>query len=149
MGMDRQYRIENKRERERLRRLVDDMTDDELRLTLYKEGWTVAAALGHLAFWDQRRWLLVKKWQEKGISPSEMDEAIINDSLVPFLLAIPPRQAAQLAIATAEKLDRELESCGPDFLAQMVQTGDRHAVNRAIHRKMHLDDIEALLKEKR
>jgi hypothetical protein len=147
--MDRQYMIENAQGRERLRNVANGMTDYELTLTLYKEGWTIAAALAHLAFWDHRRLLVVRKWQQKPFTPSPMDSDIINDALVPFFLALPPRKAADLAIAFAEELDHELEEVSPEFVAAMEKSGDRHALNRAIHRKMHLDDIEALLKEKR
>jgi len=51
--MDRQFDTENKRERERLRALVSRITDEELNLPYYEEGWTVSAGLAHLAFQDQ------------------------------------------------------------------------------------------------
>ena len=147
--MDRQFVIENSKERERLRKLVSGITEKELTLLLYKEGWTVAAALAHLAFWDQRRIILVRKWKEKGFTPSPMDEDTMNDALVPFFLALPPKKAADLAVSIAEELDSELEESSAEFIATMENSGDRHALNRAIHRKMHLDDIEALLQIKR
>ena len=147
--MDRQFVIENSKERERLRKLVSGITEKELTLLLYKEGWTVAAALAHLAFWDQRRIILVRKWKEKGFTPSPIDEDTMNDALVPFFLALPPKKAAYLAVSIAEELDSELEESSAEFIATMENSGDRHALNRAIHRKMHLDDIEALLQIKR
>jgi hypothetical protein len=147
--MSRQFIIENNRERERLCNLAKSLTSEELELMLYKEGWTVAAALAHLAFWDRRRLILVRKWKQKGVYPSPVDENTINDALVPFFLAMPPRKAAEIAVSIAAELDRELESSSPDFIAEMEKTGDRHALDRGIHRKMHLDDIESILKEKR
>jgi hypothetical protein len=106
----------------------------------------VAVALAHLVFWDERRLVLVRKWKREGVKPSPMDDNVINDALVPILLAIPPRKAAGLAVRAAEALDRELEEAPPELVAAMEATGDRHALNRAIHRKMHLDEIEKLLK---
>jgi hypothetical protein len=50
--MDRPFVVENTQERERLRTLVTRITDEELSLPL-GEGWTIAVALAHLAFWDQ------------------------------------------------------------------------------------------------
>jgi hypothetical protein len=147
--MERQFVNENIKEQERLRRLVNEMTDEELKLIIYKEGWTIAVVLAHLAFWDERRLILVRKWKQKGVTPSPLDEAIINDVLLPFLLAIPPRKAADLSILTAEALDHELEEISPDLITAIESLGDRHALNRAIHRKMHLDEIEDLLKVKR
>jgi hypothetical protein len=147
--MIRQFVAENARERERLRNLVNEITDDELMLVLNVEGWTVAVALAHLAFWDERRLVLIRKWKKKGVAPSPIDEDIVNDALVPLLLAIPPRKAASLSILTAEALDRELEEASPDLIAAIEALGDNHALNRSIHRKMHLDEIEALLKTNR
>jgi hypothetical protein len=147
--MNRQFEIENAGARERLRHLADSLTKEELTLILNKEGWTVAAALAHLAFWDQRRLILVLKWKQKGVSPSPLEEHTINDALVPFFLEIPPRKAADLAVSIAGELDRELEASSPDFVDELEKTGDRHALNRAVHRKIHLDEIGAMLQDKR
>lgn len=148
--MKRQFIIENARGRERLHNLVNNITDEELTTTLYEEGWTIAVALAHLAFWDKRRLVLARRWKQDGVTPIPViDENLINDTLVPFLLAIPPRKAAELATLMAETLDHELEEASPDLIAAIEALGNRHALNRSIHRKMHLDDIEALLKTKR
>jgi len=83
------------------------------------------------------------------VTPSSFEEDIINDALIPLFLAIPPREAASLSILTAEALDRELEELSPELIAAIEAPGDRHALNRSIHRKMHLDEIDTLLKTKR
>ena len=147
--MIRQFVAENARERERLRNLVNKITDEELTLACNVEGWTVAVALAHLAFWDERRLVLVRKWKTNGITPSPIDADIVNDALVPLLLAIPTRKAANLSILMAEALDRELEVASPDLIAAIEAQGDIHALNRSRHRKMHLDEIEALIQKKR
>jgi hypothetical protein len=147
--MERQFVEANKKERERLRKLVDEITDDELSLIIYKEGWTIAVALAHLAFWDERRRVVIRKWKQKGVTPYSIEEDIINDALLPLLLAIPPRKAADLSILTAETLDHELEELSPELITAIEALGERHALDRSIHRKMHLDEIETLLKSKR
>jgi len=48
---------ENTRERERLRFLVEGLTDEQLSTPLGTD-WTIAVALAHLAFWDQRSLVL-------------------------------------------------------------------------------------------
>jgi hypothetical protein len=147
--MIRQFVAENAKERERLRNLVDKITDEELTLALNVEGWTVAVALAHLAFWDERRLVLVRKWKKNGVTSSPIDEDIVNDALIPLLLAIPPRKAANISIIAAETLDRELEEASPDLVAAIEALGDNVALNRSVHRKKHLDEIEPLLKTKR
>jgi len=147
--MNRQFVAENTRARERLCSLVDKITDEELTLALNADGWTVAAALAHIAFWDERRLVLVRKWKKEGVTPSLVDTDVFNDALVPFLSAIPPRKAAGMSILMAEALDRELEEASPDLIAAMEASGDIHALDRSVHRKMHLDEIEAVIRAKR
>jgi hypothetical protein len=144
---------ENNRERERLARLVNEISDGELKLVIYKEGWTVAVALAHLAFWDERRRLTLKIWKQKGMKAvSVMGEEhidIINDTLLPFLLSIQPDKAAESAIASAETLDRELEELSPEMITAIESLQKPYILNRSVHRQMHLDEIEAFLKNKR
>jgi hypothetical protein len=49
----------------------------------------------------------------------------------------------------AEKLDRALEELPDEMIAAIEKLGDVNALNRAIHRKMHLDEIEVLIKTRR
>jgi hypothetical protein len=147
--MERNYVTENKRERERLKILASRLTDEELKLVIYKEGWTIAAALGHLAFWDERRRLMLKRWREKGVSPTPYIDDIVNDVLIPLLLAITPRKAAGLAVAAAEALDKEIEELSPEMLTQIEALNEPKALDRASHRNQHMDEIEAFLKARR
>ena len=150
--MERQYINDNNFERERLTKLVNEITDNELKLVIYKEGWTIAVALGHLAFWDERRMLLIQEWKKNSITPSglnELDTRIINDTLLPVLLALPPRKAAELAEKAAEKVDREIAGLPDELVKKIEALGDLNALNRGRHRKMHLDEIEVLLGAKR
>ena len=81
--MERPFIAENAREFERLRSLVDKLTEDDLNLAM-EEGWTVAAALAHLAFWDRRSLVLMRKWSSSEIEPSPIDIDVANDSLLPL-----------------------------------------------------------------
>ena len=143
--MERPFIAENAREFERLRSLVDKLTEDDLNLAM-EEGWTVAAALAHLAFWDRRSLVLMRKWSSSGIEPSPIDIDVANDSLLPLLLAIPPRAAADLAVSSAGAIDRELETASSDLIASIESLGEKFRLYRSFHRKMHLDQIEGRLK---
>lgn len=120
--MERPFVVENTRERERLRRLVDRITDKELSLPMWAE-WTVAAALAHLAFWDQRALVLMKKWKTSGVVSSPVDDDVTNDSILSLCLAISPRVAANLAVAAAEAIDFELEKAGEALIRDLWQLG--------------------------
>jgi len=145
--MGRSFVAENTRERERLIALVARLTDEELSLPL-EMGWTIASALAHLAFWDQRSWVLVRRWKQSGVAVSPVDDDVTNDALLPLCLAVPPRVTANLAIAAAEAIDRELEQAPPELIADIAALGDKFRLWRSIHRRMHLDQIEAKLRSK-
>jgi hypothetical protein len=143
MPADRSYVEQNTRERERMRALVDRLSDDEV-----NEYWTVAGVLGHIAFWDGRILALADK-VERGVpfSPSEEepeDVDWINDASRPLIHAIAPRDAAELALRVADETDRRVASLPT---GRMYPTDPNSPLNamRAIHRGEHLDDIEASL----
>ena len=87
----------NAKGRERLWALVSELTDEELALQV-GDGWTIAAMLAHLAFWDYRVLVLIMRWKKVGIGPSPIDIDGVNDAMKPLCLAIPPREAARLLI---------------------------------------------------
>ena len=142
--MDRSFVEENAKARHRLRSLVTGLTDEALNLPL-GDDWTVAVALAHLAFWDQRSLVLMQKWKQHGVEPSPIDIDVTNDSLLPIWRAIPSRAAAELAISCAEAIDRELEEASQDLIDAIESLGEKFRLYRSIHRKLHVDEIEALL----
>jgi len=142
--MDRPFVAENARELERLRSLVKRLSDDELSLP-FGNDWTIFVVLAHLAFWDQRSLVLLRKWKTSGVEPSPIDVDVTNDSLTPTWLALHPRVAANLAVSAAEAIDSELAKSSPDLISEIESTGDKFRLYRSIHRKLHLDQIEESL----
>jgi hypothetical protein len=143
--MDRDFVAENTKERERLTSLVERLTDEELSLRLGGD-WTIAVALAHLAFWDQRSLFLVRKWKKSGVvEPSPIDIEVTNESLLSLWRAIPPRVAASLAVSSAEEIDRELEEASSDLIAKIEGLGEKFRLYRSIHRKLHADQIVEVL----
>jgi len=142
--MDRSFVEENARTRERLRSLVTGLTDEELSLPL-GDDWTVAVALAHLAFWDQRALVLMQKWNQHGVKPSPIDIDVTNDSLLPIWRAIPSRAAADLAVSCAEAIDRELEAASQDLIDAIDRLGEKFRLYRSMHRQTHLNEIEEVL----
>ena len=145
--MERPFVAENTKERERQCSLVEGLTDKELSLPLGND-WTIAVALAHLSFWDQRILFLMRKWKKSGVEPSSIDIDVTNDSLLSLWLALPPQKAANLAISSAEAIDRELEEASSDFITEIEGLGEKFRLYRSIHRKLHLDQIEEVLNSK-
>ena len=143
--MNRPFVIENARELKRLTSLVNRLTDTQLSLPL-NEGWTIAVALAHLSFWDQRCLSLIRKWQLSGVSPSPIDIDVTNECLLPLWQALPPRVAANLAVSSAKDIDCALGDAPSDLIFEIEKLGERFRLYRSEHRKLHLDEIEEALR---
>jgi uncharacterized damage-inducible protein DinB len=148
MPADRSHIQENEAQRQRLRDFVAKVTDTELQRPL-EAGWTVAGVLGHVAFWDQRTLLLLERWSRDGSFPSpELDAPTvdwINDAAKPMLLAVPPREMANLALSIADAVDRKVASLPEDFMTRHPAARTQVNLSRAEHRREHLDEIERAL----
>ena len=148
MSADRTYIARNDAERARLRALVARLSDADLARPM-PGGWTVAAVLAHLAFWDQRIMVLLERWEQ---SPSAVPRVIneadvdwVNDAAKPHFLAMPPRRAAELAVAIAEAVDAKVAALPDDLLARNEVAGKPLSMTRSVHREEHLDEIERAL----
>lgn len=149
--MDRRHEAENDSERERLHTLVTRLSDEELARTM-PGGWTVAGVLAHVAFWDARALYWLDEW-DGGVEPSpprfetREDVEWINNAAKPLCLALPPREAAQLALRLAEDTDGRLKALSDAFLERVVAAGSPFNLSRAEHRREHLDGIERALSD--
>jgi hypothetical protein len=147
MAEDRGHDIETDAERERLRALIARLSDKDLSRPM-PAGWTVAGVLAHIGFWDARAIYWLDKWA-RGATPTpyepENTEAV-NESAKPLCLALPPRDAANLAMRLAEEADGKVKALSDAMLAKIRATGGPpFNLSRAIHRKEHLDEISSVL----
>jgi len=148
MAVDRSYVALNDAERKRLEDLVARCSDADLERAM-PAGWTVAATLAHLAFWDERVRVLFERWKREDFSPPPEDALSvdwINDSAKPMFLVLPPRRAAEMAVKIARETDRAVERLSDDMLARNAAAPQPLNVVRATHRREHLDEIEAVLR---
>jgi len=148
MAIDRSFVAQNDAERARLEKLVGRLNDGDLQRPM-AAGWTVASVLAHLAFWDQRTFILLDRWQKEGVTPSaHAEDSVdwINDAAKPMFLALPPRRAAELTLAIAEATDRKVAALSDDLVRRIAEVGAPVTLVRATHRREHLDEIERALK---
>ena len=103
--MSNEYTAVNAAWRKKLLALTDRLSDADMARMVSGQGWTVGVALGHLAFWDQRARVLLKRWKAGGIGDSPNDIDVVNDSMIPFLKAIPPAEVRRLVREAAEGID--------------------------------------------
>lgn len=108
-------------------------------------GWTVSAELCHLVFWDQRALTLLDKWDKDGIEYSTIDTDVINEVTRIVFLTVPPKQAVDLFLRTAETLDKRIAGLEPAYIKDIEEKGKNVRLLRADHREMHLADIKKVL----
>ncbi len=143
--MDQAYRELNRASTERIRALAGRLSDEEMRRPV-GEHWTVGVAFAHLAFWDRRVMYVLDRTEQAGkLFVPEID-IYVNDLSLPLWAAIPPREAARLAIENAAALDERLEQF-PQPLLEKLYAHNKRWVVRAHHRNEHLDEVEAALRQ--
>jgi hypothetical protein len=144
MTLDRSFVERNRASTERIRALAASLTDEQMQHPV-GEHWTVAIALAHLAFWDRRVMYVLDITERDGKLFIPEIDIFVNDLSLPLWAAIPPREAARIAIETSEELDRRLEDYSPALIEEIHAYNERWVV-RALHRGEHLNEVDAALK---
>jgi hypothetical protein len=134
----------NRSQAERLRRIVNRLEPALLALRL-PNGWTVAGALAHIAFWDRQRLCLLRRWAGGKVGTGAYDGEVFNAALQPLLELIPPERAAAAAIQAAEEVDKLLLELSDEVIAAALARPDPPNLDRGSHRGYHLDQIERAL----
>jgi hypothetical protein len=106
----------------------------------------VAIALAHLAWWDRRVMYVLDMTAKNGKLFIPEIDIFVNDLSLPLWAAIPPREAARIAINTSQDLDQRLEVYPQNFLEEIHNYNKRWVI-RALHRNEHLDEVDAALKK--
>ena len=147
MSANPDYNLENAKESKRLREMALRVSNTQLAVLL-PNGWTVAAAFAHLAFWDLRQLAVLKKWIKEGVSDVKVAPAAvesINEAVNTLSEAIPAQSTVALAIYAAGLIDQAVENITPELAAEILRQGHERMLRRSLHRKDHLDKIEKAL----
>ncbi len=144
MTVDRSFVELNRKATERMRKLASRLSDQDMK-TPVGPDWTVAIVFAHLAFTERRARYVLDATEREGKFVNPDYDIFVNDIALPFMASMPPREAANLAIATAEAMDKRLEAY-PAHLLELVHEGYPRFIFRERHRNEHLDGAEAALK---
>jgi hypothetical protein len=142
MTVDRSFIERNRVATERIRQM-GSLSEAELR-TPVGAHWTVAVLLAHLAFWDLRVLSTLEKTSAEGKLYKHQSDIDVNDYMTPLLAAVPPHEAARVALESAETLDQYLAGF-PESLLEAVDAYNHRWVDRSLHRNEHLDEAAAAL----
>ena len=117
-----------------------------------REGWTAAALLLQLAFWDH---LTAARWRDalaRGqLTPVPFDDEltdILNDALLGLLAAVPDDRAGGVALAAAREVEGLIAELPSSALEAVRGEGRPRLVDRSLHRNEHLDEIERALSQR-
>jgi uncharacterized damage-inducible protein DinB len=143
MPMDRSFVALNRAATQRMHALAARLTDEELQHPV-GEHWTVAIALAHIAFWDRRALHVLDLSEREGRFTFPQLDDFVNDLSLPLWAAVPPRHAARIALESAQALDARLEAY-PSALLEEFYAANPAFVLRAVHRGLHLDEVDAAL----
>src|SRR5262245_61516036 len=131
MPLDPSYKDLNRASRERIHALAARLTDEEMQ-TKVGEHWTVAIVFAHLAWWDRRVMYVLDMTQKDGKLFIPEIDVFVNDLSLPLWAAVPPREAARIAIETSEVLDKRLEDYSHTLLEEFY-TYNKRWILRALH----------------
>ena len=144
--MTNDHNKRNRASRDRLAAVIAQLGD---RSTPLSGGWTAAAVLAHLAFWDSlgaarlEKYLRDRKPMEFG---SDALTEFINSAGLAQWTATPLRAAATLATDAATKIDRLIEGLPKETFDAIRAMNLPRLLDRSLHRKEHLDEIERALR---
>ena len=144
--MTNDHNKRNRASRDRLAAVIAQLADRSIALS---GGWTAAAVLAHLAFWDGlgaarlEKYLRDRKPMEFG---SDALTEFINAAGLAQWTATPIRAAAALATEAAAKIDGLIEALPKDAFDALRAMNVPRVLDRSLHRKEHLDEIERALR---
>jgi hypothetical protein len=127
-----------------MRRLVERLDAAALVVRL-ANGWTVAGALAHVAFWDRQRLCLMRRWAAGATSTGAYDGEAFNAAVQPLLELIPLERAAAAAVQAAEGVDALLMEIPDKVVEAALARPNAPNLDRGSHRRYHLDRIEQAL----
>ena len=139
--MDPGYNQWDRAQTERLKKLRR-LSDEDLRRPV-GEHWTVAIALAHVQYWDGLAVGALEAWLRHNLplTPWTNGEDVVNDVRLPVWGDMPPREALEQAIQTAEVLDRIVENLSRTE-ARIVSAHRYPCVGRSLHRPEQLDEVD-------
>ncbi len=143
--MDTGYIQRNQAASRRLSELVARLTDQDLQASLGDDGWTVKAALAHLAFWDRYSAGLLDGWSASGFQAVATSADHVNAAAVGDWLALPGDHVRREVIAAAEAIDRKIEALTSELAEAIAAGGRARTLDRSRHRTEHMDQIVAAL----
>jgi hypothetical protein len=144
--MSSDHNVRNRASRDRLQDVIRRLGD---RAVTLPGGWTAGGLLAHLAFWDGFGAARIEKYT-RDRQPMELGSETLTEFINAAGLAqwnaTPLRTAADLATNAAAAMDRLIERLPDDAIAAIKALNRPRLLDRSLHRKEHLDEIERAIR---
>jgi hypothetical protein len=143
--MTKDHNARNRAARERLAAVIARVGE---RNVTVDGGWTAAAVLAHLAFWDRLAVARLERHLREGEPPVFAADAVTdltNEAGMRQWKDTPAGVAGTQAREAAAAIDRLIETLPSDKLEGLKALGRSFLIDRSAHRKEHLDQIERAL----
>jgi hypothetical protein len=112
-------------------------------------GWMVSSVFAHLAFWDRQRAALWRAALAAGLRcpppPPDGADDVTNEGLEAVIHDVPGPRAVALWRTAAEALDALIAGLPDASAAAAAEAGLGRLVDRSLHRREHLEQIERAL----
>ena len=110
-------------------------------------GWTVAATLAHIAFWDRFTLARWRRLSEDGVRPVRVPDLLdlVNETALPQWMALAGAEASRQALEAAEAVDDVISAAPMELAHEMAQSGLDGMLDRSTHRGRHMAEIESAL----
>ena len=135
----------NRATRERLAALIARLGE---RTVVLPDGWTSAALLAHLAFWDRFAATRLARYVRDRQPMVFYDDAffeLVNAAGLPQWTATPLGVAGADATDSAAAADLAIAKLSADEVAAVRALGRPTLLDRSGHRNQHLDQLERAL----
>jgi hypothetical protein len=143
--MTSDHNARNRMSRERLAAVIARLGDRNVPL---EGGWTAAGILGHLAFWDGFAFARLDKHVREG-APLELGSEKLADHINAAGMAqwhdAPTAVAGRRAIAAATAIEGLVSGLPAEVLQRVKALDAPFIIDRSLHRKEHVDQIERAL----
>lgn len=144
--MDRSHDAANAASRRRLADLLGRLQEADFARPL-GDGWTVGAALAHVAFWDRSGFARWARYGQNGAVEEFPDPLIdiVNDASLADWQALDPAMVASRVLAATEEIDAAIVALPDAAVAHALATDRAFLVDRSGHRNAHVAQIAAVL----
>lgn len=144
--MARDYEAGNTASRDRMHAIAESLPDTTL-VQPMGNGWSIAGAFAHVAFWDRAAIARWDRWRQAGAFPADTGTwlEVVNAAASAQWQALPPRWAVIDAVSAADQVNDFLASLSDAEVDAARRAGLATILDRSIHRNGHMDDVERAL----